>query len=206
MTTRTEIINLLFEKYNFQTYLEIGVERPEENFDKINSLIKESVDPNPIGNCTYITTSDNFFYNRVGNNKYDVIFVDGMHTAEQSYKDVYNAIKCLNEGGFIIMHDCNPPTEYHARSYEEYLKTKGQWNGDVYKAVVLIKHELKDWSCFVVDEDWGCTIITKRNILENKMLDYNIYNLNWEDFDKNRKELLQLVSFEEYKEIIMNDN
>ena len=60
MKTRTEIINMLFRKYGFQSYLEIGVEVPAVNFDKINAAFKESVDPNPLGKCTYIMTSDDF--------------------------------------------------------------------------------------------------------------------------------------------------
>jgi len=200
MITRTEIINKLFEIYDFKSYLEIGVRVPAENFDLINANNKESIDPKPMGKCSYIMTSDDFFMNYVGDKKYDVIFVDGLHTAEQSYKDVKNAIKYLNEGGFIVMHDCNPPTEYHIRSYEEYLKTGGQWNGDVFKGFIRIKNELIDWSCFVVDEDWGCGILTKRKIFENNQSKINVDNVTWKEFNTKRVELLQLISFEEYNE------
>lgn len=204
MKTRTEIINILFKQYNFQSYLEIGVRVPAENFDKINAKIKESVDPNPMGVCTYITTSDDFFENYASDKMYDVIFVDGMHTAEQSYKDVKNAINHLNDGGFIVMHDCNPPTEYHIRSYEEYLKTGGQWNGTVFRGFIQLKNELSNWSCFVIDEDWGCAILTKRKIFENKHSNYNSNNISWNEFDVNRKEILQLITFNKYCNIIGN--
>lgn len=204
MKTRTEIINMLFRKYGFQSYLEIGVEVPAVNFDKINAAFKECVDPNPLGKCTYIMTSDDFFKNYAKNKKYDVIFVDGMHTAEQVRRDVYNSINYLNGNGFIILHDCNPPTEYHVRSYEEYLATKGQWNGTVFKAFVELKHELSDWCCFVIDEDWGCGVITKRKIFQNKQLNFDFYNFTWKEFEKNRKELLQLVTFDEYDKSINN--
>lgn len=205
MKTRTEIINKLFEIYKFQTYLEIGVATPAENFDLINATLKESVDPSPNGKCTYFTTSDDFFLNYAENKTYDVIFVDGLHTTEQAYIDVMNAVKHLNNDGFIIMHDCNPPTEYHIRSYDEFLKTKGAWNGTVFKAFIKLKYELNDWCCFTIDEDWGCGIITKRKILENKQINCNIHNLSWDEFDKNRKELLQLISFNEYSKIIIKD-
>ena len=196
---RTNIINKLFEKYEFKSYLEIGVRVPSENFDKINCELKHSVDPNPMGKCTYITTSDDFFLNHVGEQKYDVIFVDGLHTAEQVYFDVMNSIKHLNIGGFIVMHDCNPPTEYHARSYEEYLRTRGEWNGDVFKGFIKLKQELDDWNCFVIDEDFGCGVITQNklkkefsNIIENNE------NINWGFFDENRINLLNLITFEEF--------
>jgi|ERR1035437_510194 hypothetical protein len=202
MITRTEIINKLFEAYGFKSYLEIGVRIPAENFDLIKASNKESVDPRPMGKCSYIMTSDEFFINYVSDRKYDVIFVDGLHTAEQSYKDVKNAIKHLNEDGFIVMHDCNPPTEYHIRSYEEYLKTGGQWNGTVFKGFIQLKNELNDWSCFVIDEDWGCGIITKRNILKNIQFDENQHILTWNIFNENRKILLQLITFDEYNQLI----
>jgi len=200
MITRTEIINKLFEIYKFQSYLEIGVRVPAENFDKINVVDKESVDPNPMGMCIHIMTSDDFF--RKNKKKYDVIFVDGLHTAEQSYIDVQNSIKYLNNDGFIVMHDCNPPTEYHIRTYEEYLRTRGQWNGTVFRAFIQLKHELNDWSCFVINEDFGCGIITKRNLIENKQFKDNIHIFTWDEFNKNRIEYLQLISYEEYLKLL----
>lgn len=36
---------------------------------------------------------------------YDVIFVDGEHTAEAVYSDMNLAIECLNPGGTILVHD-----------------------------------------------------------------------------------------------------
>jgi len=200
MNNRTIIINKLFETYNFKTYLEIGVRVPAENFDKINAELKHSVDPEPLGACTYITTSDKFFENHVGNQKYDVIFVDGMHTAEQVYLDVLNSIKHLNNGGFIVMHDCNPPTEFHVRTYDEYLKTRGEWNGTVFKGFIQLKQELKDWNCFVINEDWGCGIITQKEFKRNfPALETLKNNISWNYFDDNREELLDLMSFEEYE-------
>lgn len=199
MITRTEIINILFERYGFKSYLEIGVRVPAENFDKINAELKHSVDPDPMGACTYITTSDNFFLNHVGDKKYDIIFVDGLHTAEQVYFDVINSIKHLNDGGFIIMHDCNPPTEYHIRSYEEYLRTRGQWNGTVFKGFIRLKQELKDWNCFVINEDFGCGVITQCKLKKDfPYLMSVVDEISWDYFNEYRNILLGLVTYDEY--------
>jgi acetyltransferase-like isoleucine patch superfamily enzyme len=201
MTTRTDIINSIIKRYAFKSYLEIGVRVPSDNFNKIISKIKHSVDPNPLGNYTYKMTSDDFFEKSINRN-YDLFFIDGMHTEEQSYKDVKNALNYLEDGGFIILHDCNPSNAYLARTYEEYLKKPGGWNGTVYKAFIRLKYELKDYSCFVIDEDHGCGIITKRNILENKLIDFPFNNFNWNKFEENRKNVLQLVSYEEFQQLI----
>lgn len=96
------------------------------------------------------------------------------------------------------MHDCNPPTEFHIRSYEQYLKTRGQWNGTVFKGFLKLKQELVNWSCFVINEDFGCGIITKRNILKNNILACNIDDLNWNYFSDNRNSLLLLKTFDEF--------
>lgn len=197
MIYRTDIINILIDKYNLKSYLEIGVDNPEVNFDKIKIQYKHSVDPYPKGPCTFIMTSDEFFKNII-NQKYDIIFIDGLHTLKQSYNDIINSIKYLNDNGFIIVHDCNPMLENFTIPYQQYMG--GAWTGDVYKAFIKIKSELLDWSCFVIDEDWGCGIITKLPILKNNSID--IKNLDWNKFSKNRNKLLQLISFNDFLSLI----
>lgn len=203
MKTRTDIINSLFEIYIFSRYLEIGVRRPSENFDKIKATIKHSVDPNPKGKYTYNVTSDDFFINCVKNQKYDVIFIDGMHTEEQVYKDVKNSIDHLNENGFIVIHDCNPSNKWLTRTYDDYLKEPGGWNGTVYKAFIKLKYELQNWSCFVVDENYGCGILTQRNLMKNEIVPWDE---TWDDFDKKRIKLLQLISYENFLNLLTNNN
>ena len=203
MATRTDIINKLFDTYGFKTYLEIGVRVPAENFDLIRAEHKESVDPEPLGECTYITTSDDFFENHVGDKKYDIIFVDGLHTAEQVYLDVKNSMKHLNDNGVIVMHDCNPLLEYHIRSYEEYLKTRGHWNGTVFRGFIHLKKELKDWNSFVINEDNGCGIITQRTLKrEFPALKSYWHPITWDYFDKYRENLLDLITYTEYLNIL----
>ena len=54
-------------------------------------------------------TSDEFFAKASLPFRFDVVFIDGLHTYEQSRKDAENALGVIVEGGVIIMHDCNPP-------------------------------------------------------------------------------------------------
>lgn len=209
--TRTKIINDIIFKYKIKTYLEIGVRDSRENFNLVNvdPENKIGVDPDPITPVKYRMKSDEYFKLNQENNKFDMVFVDGLHTYEQAYLDVIHSLYCLNDNGFIIMHDCNPPTEYHIRSYEDYLKTRGQWNGNVYRAFIRLKHELKDYNCFVVDEDFGCGIITKNKLSKTFNSDFNFdsltaidYDISWNDFIKNKKDLLNLVTYDEFIKII----
>jgi len=163
--------------------------------------------PQPLSYNISNMLSDEFFKTLDENKKYDVILGEGIHTLEQTYIDTQNSIKHLSDNGFILIHDCNPPTEYHARSYEEFLNDPGSWNGQAYKAFIRLKSELNNWSCFVIDEDWGCAILTPRQIIKNRQLTYGIgRNVTWENFNKYRKELLQLISYEEFEQLIISDS
>ena len=207
MEYRTKILNSIIDKYNFKNYLEIGVRNANENFNQIHAENKDGVDPAPITPCKYRMTSDEFFEKYSDNKTYDVVFVDGLHTAEQVYKDVINSLEILNENGFIVMHDCNPPSEYHARSYNEYLKNRGEWNGDVFKGFLKLKKELKDYDCYVVNEDFGCGVITKVSKTNDNYLDeIDVNNITWADFEVNRNELLSLITYDEFLKRIENDN
>lgn len=209
---RTEIINFLLKEYNRQTtYLEIGVRNPEDNFNKINATEKYSVDPgiefesNPVD---FKFTSDVFFEKlQQGdllekNKKFDVIFIDGLHLADQVDRDIQNALLFIKDDGFIILHDCNPPTQFHA-SEEYYYRlspSEDMWNGTTWKAFFKARQNENLFSC-CVDTDWGIGIISKtRNIglptkIENPFYEYKV-------FENNRKESLNLISFDEFKDKI----
>jgi len=199
--TRTDIINDIVIKHGIKTYLEIGVRDGNDNYFKIkvDPSNKVGVDPEPLTAVKFRMTSDQYFKLNNKISKFDMVFVDGLHTYEQSYVDVINSLEILNENGFIIMHDCNPPTEYHIRSVDEYQKTRGQWNGDVFRAFIRLKSELKDYNCFVVDEDWGCGVITKKRLNRNfSSIDISNYNVSWVDFYENKKTYLDLITYEEF--------
>ena len=55
---------------------------------------------------TIRTTSDEFFKNN--KEKFDLIFLDGLHTYHQTIKDINNSLRNLNSNGIIIIHDCLP--------------------------------------------------------------------------------------------------
>lgn len=206
---RSEVINYVLKYLNKETkYLEIGVRYPEENFDKIISENKYSVDPgtenfkNPVD---FKITSDEFFNQLRGGKiltreiKFDVIFIDGLHFAEQVERDIYNSLEFLNEDGFIVLHDCNPPTAFHAS--EEYLyrlsPSGGYWNGTTWKAFYKFRQKSSFFSC-CIDSDWGIGIVSKKLNLGNPTKIINPY-FEFNIFDQNRRESLNLVSFDEFK-------
>jgi hypothetical protein len=189
---RTDIINSFISKYNYKTYLEIGVS-DGSNFKLVNIDFKESVDPAEdnteysIAKPTYRMTSDEFF-EKYPDKKYDIIFIDGLHHSEQVDKDIENSVKALNEGGVIVLHDCNPIEEIHQRVPRE----TPIWNGDVWKSFVKFKENNLDWDCYTINTDWGCGVLKKR---KSKNLPQNM-NYWW--LATNRIHALNLISVDDF--------
>ena len=98
---RTEILNGLIELNDYQSYLEIGL-GDGANFRHINCPVKIGVDPKPSINGLGImkTTSDEFFSE--SKEKYDLIFIDGLHHSDQVERDIINGYKKLNKGGMLL--------------------------------------------------------------------------------------------------------
>src|SRR6266542_1178180 len=115
--TRIEISNSLIAKNGYHSYLEIGVNTPAQpgwSHDSIVVATKHGVDPNPKAKATFPVESDEFFASHI-KQKYDIVFVDGLHIFEQAYRDIVNSLKWLNPGGIIVVHDCNPVKEITQR-------------------------------------------------------------------------------------------
>lgn len=203
MKTRTDLLNHLAEKYNLQHYLEIGVQDPKQNFDKVKIRAKISVDPDMNAKPMFCQTSDQFFaeyeaYSTVDvttrdsgkpeyigvDKRFDLIFIDGLHTAEQVKKDFENALKILSPNGFIVLHDCNPAQEEH--TIVPRPTERGHWNGDVYKFAATIVNAT------TVDIDNGCLVF------RNAMPVYRDERIRWYYFNENRKTLLNLITWDEF--------
>lgn len=163
MEFRYDLINFLITKHRYKNYLEIGTQNSICG-SNVKCELKVGVDPAPIDRVegdfdTHNTmTSDSFFnYNK---SKFDIIFIDGLHTYEQVRKDFVNSIDCLNEGGCIVLHDCLPTTEERAKSFNE----GGIWNGDCYRFI----QDLEDVKIkfYIADFDQGCAVVYKSDILK----------------------------------------
>eukprot|EP01047_Picozoa_sp_COSAG01_P102185 COSAG01_NODE_31809_length_591_cov_0.727642_1_plen_182_part_01 len=168
---RYDFINALIKKNKYNTYLEIGV-RDNRCFDKIKIKDKSGVDPmkdewekNMRADwdhekvfVKYRMTSDEYFANHT--DKYDIIFIDGLHENEQVYRDIQNSLKVLNPNGSIIMHDCLPEKEEH----QIVPRKSNYWNGDVWKAFVRVRNERTDVEMSVIDTDCGLGFIQFKDL------------------------------------------
>lgn len=166
ITHHTQLLNALIEKHGLKSYLEIGVQNPANNFDKIKCHQKVGVDPE----CGPLKlTSDEYFHllktpsEQVGIymayaeiQTFDLIFIDGLHHAEQVRKDFENSLRCLSDKGFILIHDVLPENEAGTIVPRE---TKVWW-GDVYKWAMNIHEYGIDYVTYNIDN--GCMVVTKK--------------------------------------------
>ena len=181
--TRYNLINHIINKYNLinPLYLEIGVWKGE-TFKHINTNFKDGVDPGQYCDCGYVNykmTSDEFFNNHI-KTKYDIIFIDGLHTAYQVSKDIYNSINNLNSGGWIILDDVFPHTENEQERLN--LRKSGPQTGDVWKALYHVLDDIISISEIIYFEprtERGCFVFkVKQNNIKNIVIDETIPTCN----------------------------
>ena len=170
---RITIIQNIIDRNKFNSYLEIGCYN-DDCFSKINVTKKVGVDPLVGGNVRM--SSDDFF--NINKERFDCIFIDGLHTYEQVKKDINNSLKYVNDNGVILVHDCLPESIFE----QAVPRSKRRFKGDTWKAIVEMRtrKNIDTYTC-VVDEGLG--VILKR---EN----HNLLNININDFKK--------LSFKDY--------
>jgi hypothetical protein len=189
---RIKLIQEIIRKQKFRTYLEIGTNKGRSLLP-VRCHLKMAVDPgfkikpqhilkwymkNPTNfrNRYFRETSDDFFKNREAylrkKSYVDIALVDGLHTYEQSLKDVMNVLKYLNPQGLIVMHDCYPPDEVAAtpaRSVENAIEIAGDkwkkvWCGEVWKTILYLRKKYPDeLDVCVINADFGLGIVRKKS-------------------------------------------
>lgn len=212
---RIDVIQRLIKEKKYTNYLEIGVFNgrvffrvkcdlkvavdPEFKFDSLRKFGKSLLNPANFRNKYFEKTSDAFFAEDadalLGGRKFDIAFIDGMHEYEYALRDVENTLNYLSDNGVIIMHDCNPLTKQSASSFEDWKNRNfaDVWNGDVWKVILHMQSLRKDVNAFTLDCDHGLGMITKSK--PEKTLHFTreqITSLTYEDFNKNRKDFINL--------------
>ncbi len=193
--SRIDIIQKIISDQKYKSYLEIGCDN-DENFSRI--FIDKKVGVDPLKGGTLRMTSDEFFKNN--KNFFDIIFLDGLHTYEQTIKDINNSLKFIKESGVIIVHDCLPKKIWN----QVVPRLYGHWNGDVWKAIVHSRtYEYAD--TYTCKADHGLGIIFKRN---NKNLlklnNINFKNLKFSDYYNYHNEYMNLIDSNELNKIFIN--
>ena len=188
---RWDLIEYLINKYKYSDYLEIGCDQ-DQLFSKVRIKNKTGVDPISGGNIR--KTSDEFF--RENKNKFDIIFIDGLHTYNQVKKDILNSINCLKDEGIVLVHDCMPDS----LSKQAVPRYRMSWNGDVWKAIVDLRQNeyLETYTCKI---DQGIGVIKKKRNSSILKLEKNIEDLKFKDYYKNYVKYLRVVDLKEFQKL-----
>lgn len=203
-------LNYIQKKLKPKTYLEIGVEDGYSINLTLPQTIAIGVDPYPSGHYDqnvkiFKMESDKFFKdknnikNAVGDENFDLIFIDGMHLYENALKDFINSEKYANKSSIIILHDTIPLSK--STSARKSLGKGIPWTGDVYKIVPALKKYRPDLKiqtfvvapsglCFITNLDPKSTTLSKNY---NKI--YNEFkNLTYEDFVNNEEKNIDFIA------------
>lgn len=152
-------LNTISKALGCKTYLEIGV-ATGETILQVNVPSRTGVDPYfdfnwrqevisangtlDLQQCT----SDLFFNNLDPSIRYDLIFIDGLHTYEQTYRDIINALLHSHSRTVILIDDTVPfdvfstsrdPQECINLRYTCSEQREEYWQGDTYKVVPLLR-------------------------------------------------------------------
>jgi Methyltransferase domain len=133
-----------------EVYLEIGVASGVTLFGEPRASTLIGVDPDPHltidpnsfpwHGALFRESSDIFFsrsaIKEVTDKPVDLTFVDGMHWAEFTLRDIRNAEAISNRNGVIAVHDIYPKT---AKEAGREFNAEGNWMGDVFKATHALR-------------------------------------------------------------------
>jgi hypothetical protein len=150
---RAERINALARLLNAKRYLEIGVAFGETFFD-VNIPFKTAVDPffrfdyqaRADKQTQFFQVPSDEFFKQAEPSTFDIIFLDGLHTYEQTTRDFLNSLRLAHHKTIWLMDDTVPNDVFSANPNQEkcYLLRKKlggddwAWMGDVYKCVFFI--------------------------------------------------------------------
>jgi hypothetical protein len=160
------------------TYLEIGV-ADGSTLEAVKLPFKWGVDPQPTFNhyllpegCRFSVATSDVFFEEISNViKFDLIFLDGLHHWEQTYKDLVNSFSHANQQTIILMDDVIPSDEFSSwRNSGEAVAARlaaggsnYNWHGDTYKVLIALKdyHPELEW-CVINEEPNPQAIIWKK--------------------------------------------
>jgi len=147
-------INRALELFSSPSYLEVGVFEGE-TFLNIGANMKTAVDPKfrfdtqeqeRPGVFFAEKTSNAYFADLHPDTVFDVVFLDGLHTFEQTYRDLTAALLHTHQDSLILIDDVVPSDVFSAmRDQSEAYNARDahggkgrKWHGDVFKVVFAI--------------------------------------------------------------------
>lgn len=176
--SRAQAVQGLLSLYETPVYLEIGVLKGL-TFHELRAAYKVAVDPHfrfdvaaakaaNLGAEYHEVASDVYFGEIVDPlERFDVIYLDGLHTLEQTLRDFTNALAFLRPTGVILIDDVYPSSylaslpdfEQHHHARRKLNVADGAWMGDVYRLVFFIQTFFQQLTYRTVAENNGQLVV-----------------------------------------------
>jgi hypothetical protein len=209
---------------NPQSYLEIGVHLGA-TFNNVVYAEKVGVDPEFLFDIDsyaaqhtrfYNMTSDRFWSAMPEKGKFDLIFLDGLHTFEQTYRDFCASIAMSHEKTIWLIDDVMPTNFISSlRNYRQVARirklfqTRGtSWMGDVFKVIFAI-HDFFPQYNFATLKGHGQTVVwyDPRLNFEPKWDSLRkIESLNYMDYLKHRDSVMKIIDVSEIQDLLCKKN
>ncbi|MCH2051199.1 MAG: glycosyltransferase 61 family protein [Trichodesmium sp. ALOHA_ZT_67] len=221
LESRSGRLNKIAIINQLSSYLEIGVSKGM-TFNQINIKSKVAVDPKFRFNTTQYAsenvvfleiTSDEFFIDHAKKfQPFDLIYLDGLHTFEQTFRDFCSSLSCAHAKTIWLIDDTCPgsyaqaqPSLQQCRQIQKMSGEKdGSWMGDVFKVVAAI-HDFFPQYSFAHFPNHGQTVVWHK-WRENFMPKWNslevISRLEYSDFVELQSSLFKREPYEEIFELI----
>ena len=189
--SRNGVVQAILDLFDKPDYLEIGVNQGK-TFNSVEAKTKVAVDPKFLfdyenvaatvpGTRFHETTSDDYFGAiALSDTAFDVIYLDGMHTSEQTIRDLINAMMFLKPGGVIVIDDVFPcsyiaslPDRNHSRVVSKAITgTSSPWMGDVFKLVFFVETFCQQFSYCTINNNHGQLVLWReaRNEVSQRTL------------------------------------
>jgi len=208
---RHELLNEIIKRNGYKKYLEIGIDDPNNCFNHIKAEKKIGVDPyndklgthqwnannveamkEAIDGEWYEMKSDEFFKKK--RNKFDLIFIDGLHKEKQVDKDIKNSLSRLNAGGIIVMHDTMPRME----DVQTNTPTAGSpWMGDCYRSFWKLRMQRDDLELATLDIDTGFSFIKEGSNVKYSAPNFKGH-MSFMYFKLHRNKIMNTISLNQF--------
>lgn len=175
--SRIQVIQACLDLFESPEYLEIGVWKGKTLFPA-RAARKVGVDPVfafdvDTARATHKTTeffegtSDAYFARLDPTERFDVIYIDGLHTLEQTLRDFLNAVCFLKDQGVIVIDDVCPTSYHsslanlrHAKIVKSAMRSEDRnWMGDVYKLTFFIESFMPQFSYRTISNNHGQLVL-----------------------------------------------
>ena len=197
-------LNWLARAINAKSYLEIGVSTGK-TFREVRVKTRHAVDPwfrfdtrelADRHTHFYEMTSDEYFTRHITHRAYDLVFIDGLHTYEQTFRDFCAVLPYTHARTVILIDDTLPRDPYSAlpdaQAAAEQSAANGHslqgWHGDVYKLVFAIHDFFPTLSYATIDRAKGQTLVWREPRRDFKPLTNSheaISRMTWQDMQDN---------------------